>query len=127
MELREQIAVLTGGVRLARMLLEENRMARAPGLMRLSNLAGSLKESDALANDLAERLSTSVGSLNAEMGTTRTIIETIESTRDALRAINQAVLPGDNGAPPLDSAPSPALAVGSRPSETAGIPAVKPG
>lgn len=100
-------------------------MAKAPGLTRLAVLAASLKDSDTKADGLASRLVEAVGGLNSEMGTTLSIVETIESARDALRDINKSVLPGDNGGPktPLagsvDSSAQADGAVSSHPSEVA--------
>jgi hypothetical protein len=131
MDFKDQIDVLTGGVHLARMMLEERRMAKATGLTKLSGLVGSLKDTDALAGSLASRLASAVGSLNDEMGTTRSIVETVESARDALREINKAVLPGDNGGPPLvsgnSSAPAVNSTVESKPAEVAQLGEVKGG
>ena len=123
----QQIEHLTGGVRLARLVLQERRMAKAAGLMKLAGLAKSLHDSDQVAGGLADRLMSAVGGLQQEMGVTTSIVETVEAARDHLRAINQAILPGNNGGPPLDSPSSSESPVGSRPSETANLGTTKAG
>ena len=118
-----QITELTGAVRLARLVLEGRRMAKqAQGLTKLASLVPILKDSDTQANSLADRLSQAVTGFNSEMGTTLSIVETVESARDALRTINQAMLPGDNNGPPLVSSGSP---VSSHPSELASLGTVR--
>jgi hypothetical protein len=84
-------------------------MAKAEGLARLAALAGNLQNADGAASNLADRLEAAVESLGVEMPITTGIIETVEATRDALRTINQAMLPGDNGGPavPLPGSPAP--------------------
>lgn len=71
-------------------------MEKAAGLTRLMGL---LQGTDANAGALADRLEKAHGELQTEMATTTTIVETVEKTRDQLKAVNQAMLGGDNGGP----------------------------
>jgi hypothetical protein len=80
-------------------------MQKAAGL---TKLVGLLQGTDANAGALADRLEKAHADLQTEMATTTTIVETVEKTRNQLKAVNQAMLGGDNGGPagPLaDSSP----------------------
>ena len=128
MGLQTEIETLTGGVRLARLILQERRVAnnnRAAGLTKLAGLVGSIKDSDNMAGGLAKRLNDAVMGLNTEMSITTGLIQEVETTRDHLRALNQAVIPGSNGGPPLASEVSSVSTVSSQPGETANLGAVK--
>lgn len=86
-------------------------MAKAPGLTRLAGMVGGLGGLDTGAGALADRLADAVESFNTEKAITSGIVTTVETTRDALRQINQTMLPGDNGAPgPLPVSPTPSAA-----------------
>lgn len=79
----------------------------------LTRLVGALQSLNTKGGALADRLEASAASLATEMESTTKIIDTVEATRDALRAVNQAMEVGtSNGGPagPLpDSPPPPAL------------------
>lgn len=100
-------------------------MAKAPGLTRLAGMVGGLGGLDTGAGALADRLADAVESFNTERAITSGIVTTVETTRDALRQINQALLPGDNGAPgplpvsatPPAASPSPLAAVPQAPTQ----------
>jgi hypothetical protein len=109
-QLSSDLARLTGGIRLVRFALEERRMQKAAGLTRLMGL---LQGTDSNAGSLADRLEKAHGELQTEMAATTTIVETVEKTRDQLKAVNQAMLGGDNGGPAGPLAGSSAISNGS--------------
>lgn len=94
----------------------------------LTRLVAALQGLNTKGGMLADRLEASAASLALEMESTTAIIDTVEATRDALRAVNQAMETGtSNGGPPgplPGSTLSPALTLEALPAAPDAMQAV---